>query len=89
MPSPVSEIAAMENVAATVLRKSLCLTKFEGALSLLLSAAGSGPLSQRFRGIQRWRQRRFAWCGKRSGLKEMGERIDYVLEQLSKSSNEW
>ena len=41
--SPVAEIAAMESVAATVLQKSTCLTKFEGALNLLSSASGSRP----------------------------------------------
>ena len=67
VPSPVAEIAATENVATTVLQKSMCLEKFEGALSLLSSASGSGPLSQIFRGIQRWRRQRYAWRGKRSG----------------------
>jgi hypothetical protein len=48
VPSPVAEIAATENVAATVLQKSMCLEKFKCALSLLSSAAGSGLQSQIF-----------------------------------------
>ena len=47
VPIPVSEIAATENVAATVLQKSTCLEKFEGALSLLSSASGSEPTTQK------------------------------------------
>ena len=45
--SPVAEIAAMESVAATVLRKSTCLTKFEGALNLL-SSTSAGLNSKNF-----------------------------------------
>jgi len=41
--SPVAEIAGMESVAATVLQKSTCLTKFKGALNLLSSASGNRP----------------------------------------------
>ena len=53
VPSPVYEISAMKNVAATVLQKSTCLEKIEGALSLMLRASGSGPQSRTFQGIQR------------------------------------
>ena len=41
VPSPVLGITATENVAATVFQKSMCLEKFEGALSLLSSWKGA------------------------------------------------
>ncbi len=47
--SPVAEIAATENVAATVLQKSMCLAKLENRLSLLLSAREASNNIQYFK----------------------------------------
>jgi len=69
--SSAAEIAAVENIAATVLRKLMyCSEKLYNPLSLLLlsSVMGSRPRPSVFLGIQIWPRGRFMQFGKRSGV---------------------